>query len=451
MDIVIKNGTVVNAGNSFKADVGIQKGKIIALGESLSGTENIDATGKYILPGLIEVYSDLESSFGHTRSIDNFFRGSQAAACGGITTLIDRVTPQADESLSEALKNRVHLADTQMAVDYSFHIGIPHVDDAILSEIPKLVAQGYPSLEIHLVHRDPSRSLSDQELLQLAQSMQETGALLLINCGNQVLLNSLRKQYKLSPDADAIPNYPLLWPPEAEAAALLNAISILRLYDIPTYFHNLTTNDSIQTLVRHHHLLSRCWSGSSLHYLTHDDRVYSQPNARNYAVTPPLRAYEDTQSLWAAVKTGIIQIISSSHRAFTKEQKKLGEDLAMIPSGLANLAMLFPVLHHLGVNGKRISLTQLVSLLSTQPAHIFGLTNKGAIAIGKDADILIFDPSEKKTLSHSMMHSESNFCAYEGLEVQGVVQMTLCRGKIVAENGRFVGEQGAGQLVSREF
>lgn len=450
MDIVIKNGTVVNAGDSFKADVGIRNGKIIALGESLSGTENIDATGKYVLPGLIEIHSDLESTFGHTRSIDNFFKGSQAAACGGFTTVIDRVVPQPDESLAEALQNRVDLAEPQMAVDYSFHLTLNRQDDSLLQEVPQLVDMGYPSFEIYFSHWDPAQAVSSTFLLPLAQSLQETNGMLLLNGGSQNMLEYLRKHYPLNPEADALPDYHRLWPPEQEAAALLSALSHLAVFNTPAYFHNLSSAVSLQIYQQYRYLLSRSWAGTSLHYLTHTADVYQQTGARNYTVSPPLRSEHDRQQLWHALKTGQLNVLSSSHRAFTQEQKKLGHDLASIPAGLANLAMVLPVLYHKGVGGKKLSLTQLVGLLSEQPAQIFGLANKGAVAVGKDADLVIFDPLEKHVLSSSLLHSESNFCAYEGLEVEGFIEMTLSRGKIVCESGRFVGEQGAGQRVHRQ-
>ena len=451
MDIVIKNGTVINSGDSFKADIGIRNGKIVALADDLSGMENIDASGKYILPGLIEVHSYLESPFGNTRSLDNFYRGSQAAACGGVTTLIDRVVPTPDESLGEAISSRRELADPQVAIDYSLHVCMTRVEDSLLEEIPALVNKGYPSFEAYMSCREPEYALSEADLLMLMQALGETNSMLLLHCGSQALLDHLRTQYPLPEGSEAIPRYPDLYPPEAEATGVLEAISLARHFDTPIYLHNLSSWDAIQILSQYHHLVPRVHAGCSLHHLTHTRNTYQLPDGRNYTCSPPLRRDADTQALWAGLVSGLLQIVCSTHRAFTREQKKLGTDLASIPEGFANLGALLPVLYQKGVAGKRLSLTQMVGLLSTWPAQIFGLNSKGAISIGKDADLVIFNPMERNQLSTAMMHSESDFCLYEGLEVQGAIEMTLSRGKIVAEGGRFVGEQGAGQFIPRRL
>lgn len=451
MDIVIKNGTVINSGDSFRADIGIRNGKIVALADELSGMENIDATGKFILPGLIEVHSYLESPFGNTRSLDNFYTGSQAAACGGVTTLIDRVLPTADESLAEAIASRRELADAQVAIDYSLHVCMTRVEESLLDEIPELVAQGYPSFEAYMSSREPEHALDETDLLTLMQALGETNSMLLLHCGSQALLDHLRTQYPLAEGAEAIPRYPDLFPPEAEATGVLEAISLARHFETPIYLHNLSSWDAIQILSQYHHLVPRVHAGCSLHHLTHTRSAYQLPDGRNYSCIPPLRREGDTQALWAGLASGLVQVVCSTHRAFTREQKKLGTDLASIPEGFANLGSLLPVLYQKGVAGKRLSLTQLVGLLSTWPAQIFGLDSKGSISVGKDADLVIFNPLERSQLSSATMHSESDFCLYEGLEVQGAIEMTLSRGRIVAESGKFVGEQGAGQFVPRRL
>lgn len=451
MDIVIKNGTIINAGDSFKADIGIRQGKIVALADDLSGMENIDASGKYILPGLIEVHSYLESPFGNTRSLDNFYQGTRAAACGGVTTLIDRVVPNQDESLNEAILSRRELADSQVAVDYSLHICMSRLEESLLEEIPALVAKGYPSYEAYMSSREAEFTLSESELLRLMQSLGETNSMLLLHCGSQALLDYLRQRYPLSENSETIPHYPDLFPPEAEANGVLQAISLARHFETPIYLHNLSSWDAIQILSQYHQLVPRVHAGCSLQHLTHTRASYNLPDARNYTSMPPLRRAADTEALWAGLVSGLLQVVCSNHRTFTHEQKKLGTDLASIPSGFANIGALLPVLFQKGVAGKRLSLMQLVGLLSTWPAQIFGLNNKGSVSIGKDADLVILNPMEHQELSAAIMQSESDFCLYEGLEVQASIEMTLSRGKIVAERGRFVGEQGAGQFVPRRL
>jgi len=451
MDIVIKNGTVINAGSMFRADVGIRNGKIVALAEDLSGQENIDASGKYILPGLIESHAYLESPFGSTRSVDNFFRGTQAAASGGITTLIDRVVPMPDEDLQEAIRNRRDLAEPQVAIDYSLHICINRLDEQVLEQIPQLVDQGYPSFEAAMYDLDARQALSDSALIQLMKTLQSSNSLLLLHCGNQALLTHLRRQYPLNSDQEAIPHYAEVWPAEAESMGVLKALSLARHFETPLFLHNLSTAEAVQTLSQYHHLASRVHASCSLHHLTHTAAVYAEKEGRNYTCMPPLRSERDRQFLLNHLGTGPIQVVSSSHRSFTQAQKKLGSDMPSIPAGFANLGALLPVMHQQGVGHKHLNLMQLVGLLSAAPAQIFGLSSKGSVAIGKDADLVIFDPKERLNLSSAQMHTESDISLYDQEDVQGSVEMTLSRGKIVFESGRFVGEQGAGQFVARRL
>ena len=451
MDIVIKNGTVINAGETFRADVGIRGGKIVALGTELSGMENIDASGKYILPGLIEIHSYLESPFGPTRSIDNFFWGTQSAASSGVTTVIDRVMASPDEDLMEAFLNRKDLADPQVAVDYSLHICINQINESNMDDIPRLIDAGCPSFEVYMVHRDAQQTLNDSEILKLMQLLDKNNGMLMLHCGNQALLEHLRHRYPLSENAEAIPDYPKLWPVEAEAAAVLKVISLARNFDTPVFLHNLSTAAAVNVLSHHQHLVPKVNAGCSLHHLTHTQVEYASEQGRNYTCTPPLRTAADQEALWAGLTSGLLQSVASTHRAYTREQKKLGHNLLEIPSGFANLGALLPVMYHKGVGGKHLNLMRMVGLLASWPAQIFGLGDKGCIAIGKDADMVIFDPREKHTLSASMMHSQSDFSPYEGLDVQGAVEMTFCRGKIVFDSGKFVGEKGGGQFVPRRL
>lgn len=451
MDIVIKNGTIVNAGYSFKADIGIRNGKIESLGEGLSGMENIDASGKYIFPGLVEVHGEFESSFEQTRSVDSFFKGSQAAACGGVTTVIDQVVQKPDESLQESLKNKEQRVEPHTAVDYSYHLHLNQIDESALEEIPEMLDLGLPSFEISLQHARTQKTVKVTDLVRLMKKLSEYNSQLIVNSGNQLLFKLLRLQYPLEEHAEAIPNFPLLWPPEVEAESVLRLLNLARLFPVPLYFHNLSTRTALRALQEYMGNLNNIYAGSSLHYLTHTDHFYATPQGRNYTVSPPLRNSEDQQALWQGFRSGQLQVLTSSHRAFTPEQKKLGSDLGLIPPGLSNIGVMLYVLYSEGVMGKKLSLNQMVNMLSAQPAQIFGLHQKGAIAVGKDADLVIFDPNEKWELQTSDAHSDSLFSIYEDQEMQGKVLMTFLRGKIISENGRFVGEQGAGQRVERKL
>ncbi|PIQ24214.1 hypothetical protein COW36_10360 [bacterium (Candidatus Blackallbacteria) CG17_big_fil_post_rev_8_21_14_2_50_48_46] len=450
MDISIKDGTIVTANDMFRADIGIRNGKIASIGHDITGMENIDASGKYILPGVIEIQSHFEAAFGNTRSIDNFFKGTQTAACGGVTTIFDTVIPKSDESLLEAIKNRRQLLDAQAAIDYSLHLCLPEAQENFLSEIPQVLNEGLPSFEAFLCSHAAELVHQDSSLLELMETISKAGGLLMVHCGNQALLQQASQRYPLE-DPLAMTHYPQLCTPQSEAEAVYRLMMLAHSTPCTLHLNHLSTRESLTQALQHHPLQSRIYTGTDLHYLTHNENVYKQPDARNYTVLPPLRSQADQTCLWKGIQAGTIQTLSSNHWPFTREQKKLGEDLASIPAGFANLELLLPMLYHQGVRSRHIDLMQLVAVLSTNPARIFGLSHKGSIAVGKDADLVIFNPLLKKTLSSSNLHSESDFCLYEGQELQGYPEMTLSRGRIVCDNGKFTGEQGAGQFIARSI
>lgn len=450
MDISIKDGTIVTANDIFKADIGIHNGKIAALGHDINGLENIDASGKYILPGVIEIHTHFETPFGSTRSIDNYFKGTQAAACGGVTTILDTVIPRTDESLSEAVKNRRQRLDTQAVIDYGLHVCIPEAQENYLEEIPRLLNQGIPSFEAYLFSHEPKCVHSDSSLLRLMESIRTSGGLLMVHCGNQAIFEQICSQFPLS-DEQAISHYPRLCSPESEAEGIFRLMTLAQVSPCNLYLCHLSSHQALQQALQNHPLKNRIYTNTDLHYLTHTEEVYQQSDAQNYTVMPPLRSVADQESLWRGLQTGTLHTLSSNHWPFTREQKKLGADLGQIPAGFANLELLLPLLYHQGVRNHHIDLMQLVALLATNPARIFGLPHKGSIAVGKDADLVIFNPLLKKSLSSSNLHSESDFCLYEGLELQGYPEMTLSRGRIVCDNGTFTGEQGAGQFVARSI
>jgi dihydropyrimidinase len=450
MDISIKDGTIVTANDIFRADIGIQNGKIAAIGHDITGLENIDASGKYILPGVIEVQSHFESAFGSTRSIDTLFKGTQGAACGGVTTIIDTVMPKLDESLSDAVKQRKQLLDSQVAIDFALHVCIPQAQASFLEEIPQLLNGGVPSFEAFLYSHDNQLVHTDQSLMQLMAAIGNAGGMLMVHCGNQALLQDAAQRYPLD-DPDAFSHYSELCSTQSEAEGVFRLMTLAQASRCSLYLCQLSCRDALNQALQNHPLQSRVYTGTDLHYLTHTDKYYRSSVARNYTVLPPLRSQNDLDNLWKGIEAGTIHLVSSNHWAFTQEQKKLGEDLASIPTGFANLEILLPLMYHWGVGGKHMDLMQLVAVLSTNPARIFGLSHKGSIAVGKDADLVIFNPLLKKTLSSSHLHSDSDFCLYEGLELQGYPEMTLSRGQIVCDNGMFTGEQGAGQFISRSI
>lgn len=450
MDIVIKNGTVVNALDIFKADIGIANGKIVAIGQDLTGTENIDATGKYILPGLVDVHTEMESALAGTRTIDNFWTGTRSAACGGVTTMIDVVWQLPGESLHETLKNRRRLADSQVTIDYSLHLGITQYNEMVQSELPELLRDGLPSLLVMLSSPYPEQRLAESEILPLMALVGEAGGLVGVRADNhdlfQFYLQRMVHGHKTGPE-----NYPILRPVLGEADMAQRMLGYAEALHVALHLFEVSSQAVLTHLSLTPGLNRNISAGTSPQYLTHNSEVYHTPEGVVHLTDPPLRPEANQSALWQGIRRGDIQTIASAHRAFTQEQKRVSTDLLTVPLGLATVETMLPVLYTKGVVGKQIDLRQLVNVLATTPARLFGLKHKGSIAIHKDADLVIFNPAEKKIITASALHSESDYTIYEGLEVQGYPETTIARGKIVYDQGKFTGEQGAGNFIARHL
>lgn len=448
MDICIKNGTIVNAHEIIKADLGIHNGKIVAIGEDLTGLENIDAHGKYLFPGLIEVHSHLEHAFENTRSIDNFFVGSQSAVAGGVTTLIDTAQVGSGESITKAIKRRKQVIEPQVAIDYSLHIGLTDIQPAQLDEIPSLIQNGYSSYEIFL-YGPQTKPLTDVQVFQLLEVISQGSANLSVRCGNHFIFEHTSDLHPLEHHPEQLQYYPQLCPPISESSSIQRMLVLTEPLQSTLYISHLSCELALKQIYQDTNTHTRLYTSTTLPYLTHTQEVYKSEKAHQFTVLPPLRETHDQRSLWKALQTGTIQIVSSAPQAYTLEQKKLATSLKTIPPGLSNMELLLPLMYHLGVGGKHIDLMQMVSVLSTNPAKIFGLIDKGSLLPGKDADVVVFDPLQKQTISASNHLSRCDFSIYEGMEIQGKPEMTLSRGRIVYEQNTFTGEQGMGQFIPR--
>lgn len=447
MDIVIKNGTIVTAYDIFKADIGVTNGKIVAIGEELDGNENIDSTGKYVFPGLVDVNTHFEKPFGNTRSIDNFWTGSRSAVCGGVTTFIDVAVQNHGESLSETISQKKNLADPQIANNYSLHLSITHLAEETLKELAEIVNTGVPTLQLYMAS-PVNNAINDGQLLAILSVIANSGGMVGIHCENAAIFDYLSQKYqqdnKLTPEY-----YPNIHPAFSEAEAAHRAISFANEVAVNLCLFGVSCKETLARLTWALNEGHEIYAGTAPHYLTHSADKYKTLEAANYLTYPPLREADDIKALWKAIRRGDIQFVASGHCAFTTEQKKLGITLNDIPIGVGGVETLLPVMHTEGVVGKRINLMQLVAILSSNPAKIFGLQNKGSISVGKDADLVIFNPMDKKIITASTLHSESDYTIYEGLEVQGYPEVTICNGQIVYERGKFMSDRGAGNFIER--
>lgn len=447
MDVVIKEGTIVNGGEIFKADVGLQGGKIACIGHDLQGDENIDATGRYLFPGVIDVQTRMELPWGNTRSADNFFSGTRSAACGGITTILDLAVPAKGQSLTEAVTNRRRLADPQVVVDYALHPVVTEAVPDTLDEVRELIRSGYPTILVDLLSRG---GLDDGFLIDLFAAIHDEGGLAVVVPGNAAVHASLSARFlrdgKTSPDF-----HPLSRPAYAEEEAAFRAIAWARATGVSLHLSQVSTQAATGVIMAARDQGLPVYADTSPHHLLLTEQRYASLDGQQYVVDPPLRDKPDLEGLWKALRSGDIQIVTSGHFPFTIAQKQLGDSFATTPSGFPGCETLLPLLYTEGVVGKRLTLCQLVNLLSSFPADLFGLPDKGAIAVGKDADLVIFNPLERRILTAAMLHSESDFTPFDGWELQGFPETTFARGRIVFDHGKYSGEKGSGQYVERSL
>lgn len=450
MEVVIKNGIIVNSLDIFKADVGIQNGKIVALGEDLSGDENIEASGKYIFPGIIDVHTHMELPLGNTRSLDNFFTGTRSAACGGVTTIIDFAFQGKEESLKETINNRKNIADPQVVIDYSLHVVITQMNEETLNEIPDIINNyGIPSFKLFMSSRNNKDwQVNDGFMLDVLKTVSKHGGMVGVHCENGSIISNLTEKL-LNSGKTSSEFFPLSRPDFSEVEAVSRAIILSEVPEANLYIFHITCQRALEEVVKSKDKAQMVYTETCLPYLIYTDEKYKGLDAQNYIIIPPLRKEKDVQALWKGIQTGDIQVVSSDHCPFSKAQKKIGDSFFNTPAGIAAVESLLPLMYTEGVVGKKINLNQLVTVLAANPAKLFGLKNKGAISIGKDADIVIFNPMEKKIITSKSLHSECDYTIFEGKELNGYPEITICRGKTIYEKGKFVGEKGDGNFIER--
>lgn len=453
-DMIIKNGTIVTASDVFKADVAVKNGVIAALGHNLKddGADIIDAAGKYVFPGGIDVHTHLEMPFGGTVSSDDFTTGTVAAACGGTTTIIDFAVQAKGQSLEQTAETWHKKADGKAVIDYGFHIAITDMNEDILDEMPKAIKNGYSSFKLFMTY-DGLR-VNDDVLLKALIMAKENGGLICVHAENYYIIDYLVKKFlkegKIEPKYHALSR-----PTVAEAEAVSRAIKIASLADAPLYIVHLSCKESLIELARARAQGLPVMAETCPQYLLLCEERYEEPDfmGAKYVMSPPLRSKDNLEPLWDGLARGDIQVVSTDHCPFfLKGQKELGrESFNKIPNGAPGIEARMALLYTNGVGAGKLSLQRFVEVTATNPAKIFGLyPSKGTIAVGSDADMVLFDPNVKKRIEKSELHENVDYTPYEGFEVTGYPVMTILRGKVIVEKNHFVGQKGAGKFIRRQ-
>jgi dihydropyrimidinase len=460
MSTVIKGGTVVTAGDTFAADVLIEGEQIAAIGRGLSGDTTIDATGKLIIPGGIDVHTHLDMPFGGTVSSDDFFTGHRAAAFGGTTMHIDFAIQPKGATLRETVDLWHGRASGKAAIDYSFHVAITDLPDSVIDEIPSCLDYGVSSLKLFLAYKG-ALQVDDTTLFKAMQKAATCGMLIMVHAENGDAIDILIKQAvaagNLSPKYHALTR-----PPELEAEATSRAIRLAEVAGAQLYVVHLTNAGALEAVRSAHARGSMNIQAETCvqyFFFTKDDLARDGFEGAKWVCSPPFREASDQVALWGGVADGSLQVVSTDHCPFWYEGgrdgrtpgKELGKaSFAAIPNGCPGIEDRMMIMYTHGVRTGKISLNRWVELCCTNPAKMFGCyPQKGAVAPGADADLVVWDPERAYTISAATQHQNTDYNLYEGWQVTGAPSVVLSRGRVLVQDGEWKGEQGAGKFVAR--
>ncbi|MZK49794.1 dihydropyrimidinase [Clostridium beijerinckii] len=451
MDLIIKNGTIVTPLESYVADLAVKGGKIVAIGTGFSeeGASVVDAKGKLILPGAIDAHTHLAMPFGGTVSADSYLAGTRAAACGGVTTVFDYPMQRKGSGIIETIETRKEMCDPEACVDYAFHCIITDLnEESILDEFQDAVEYGVPSFKCFLVYKKEGMMVDDATLVKILLKAKETGAMTNIHAENPDLIDLNIENFLKEGKTSAWYHY-LSRPEFVEAEADKRAVHLAKSIGAPLYLVHMADKEGLETAIEAKREGHDIYIETCPQYLEFTCDVYKREDGRNFVCSPPMKGQESQDALWKAIKSGDIDTVATDHCPFQSYEKDWGkDDFTKIPNGCAGVENLYPYMLSAANEGK-ITFNRAVELCSFNPAKIFGCTEKGSLTVGKDADIVIYDPNKDFTISVENMHSDYDHTIWEGKTLHGYPVQTYVRGNLVYDNGEFVGKAGFGQFVKR--
>jgi dihydropyrimidinase len=455
-DTLIRGGTIVTATDTYVSDVGIVGGKISVIGLNLPAEgagKVIEARGMLVMPGGIDVHTHLDMPFGGTTSADDFESGTVAAAYGGTTTLIDFAIQYKGQTLRHAFDTWMKKADGKAVIDYSFHCIITDIAGAQLDEMKAFVREGVPTFKLFMAYPGVFM-LDDASIFKAMGVAADCGGMICMHAENGGAIDVI-VQRALTEGKRAPKYHALTRPVTAEAEATSRAIALAEMAGTPVYIVHLSCNEALEKVREARDRGLRVYAETCPQYLYLSLENMDGPgfDGAKYVFTPPLREKWHQEKLWQGLAKDDLQVVSTDHCPFCmKEQKELGkDDFTKIPNGGPGIEHRVSLVYSGGVHGGKFSPNRFVQLVSTAPAKLFGLyPRKGTVAAGSDADLIVFAADEEQTISVKTHHMRVDYSMFEGTRVKGVPKTVLSRGRVIVENGKFVGKVGAGEFLKRE-
>jgi dihydropyrimidinase len=456
MPLLIKNGEIVTASERYVADIYCDSETITRIDKNLPvppGAEVIDASGKYVFPGFIDPHVHIHLPFMGTFARDTHETASQAALVGGTTTLIEMICPGRTERPLEAFELWLGKAQGRSACDFSFHMGATRIDQAAEQDLREIVKRGVSSFKVFLAYKG-ALGVTDEELFRILRLAKELGVITAAHCENADLIDGLQKH--LLAEGKTGPEFHY-WsrPPRVEAEGVHHLLTFAEILGAHVYIVHLSCAEALAEAVRGAERGARVWVETLIQYLVCDKSDAEKANfeGAKFVMSPPLREKHNQEALWNALRQGFAATLATDHAPFDfRVQKEMGRgDFTKIPNGMPSLEDRITLYFTHGVKASRIDLHQFVNTASTQAAKIFGIfPRKGAIQPGSDADLVVFDPAYKGSISAATQHMNVDYNPFEGMEIHGRPEVVTVRGKVAARDGKFVGEAGRGRFLQRE-
>ena len=452
-DLAVNNGLIVNSTHKEVANLGVKDGKIAIISkEPIPAKTEVDAKGKWVIPGVVDTHVHFALKQGQGDSAvmteDDYETGPIASAVGGVTTFVDYAICPQDRTLKSFLNERIEMANKGSCIDFGFHSGITNSSLETLKEVQGVVEMGIPSFKFFMTYRKWGFAVGMGFLWEVFKLLKQFNGTACIHCEQDEIIEFLTNEFK---DEKSMEYFGLSRPDFSEEISVAELAILAREAGSRLHVVHLTTEKALNVIRNAKAQGVRIRTETCPHYLFYSDEVYKREDGYLYTMTPPLRPKGNSEALWKGLMDGSIQILTSDHNALGKELKKSHPGWMNVPPGLGGSEMSLTFLHSEGVVKRKMTPEKMVDLLSSAPAEEFGVTGKGRLEVGYDADMVVFNPSEVKEIKHNELATPGGFSIYEGVKMQGWPEMTISRGEIIVKNRKFIGKTGRGHFIKRSI